>query len=122
MTRLPDTYKGAILSNATLRTQDLVQAFMAVLEDEQELLFSDPESWNTRTFRHLQATPDVVKACNGEWSEPFADIPYNTHETLTIALDQMFDLLSDVAPEGCTFGSSEGDGACFGFWEWEDEE
>lgn len=31
--------------------------------------------------------------------------------------EDIWDLLNEWAPEGCYFGSSQGDGADFGFWE-----
>jgi len=44
-------------------------------------------------------------------------------ETRGYVIDELFDLLNDVAPPGYYFGSLEGDGADFGFWpvpEWEE--
>ena len=30
--------------------------------------------------------------------------------------EYLFDLMNDIAPEGCDFGSHQGNGACIGFW------
>ena len=35
---------------------------------------------------------------------------------------EICDYLNEVAPEGITFGSQEGDGACYGFWSIEEDE
>lgn len=41
-------------------------------------------------------------------------------EQASETLAEMFDILQSVAPVGFYFGSSEGDGACFGYWLSED--
>ena len=86
--------------HATLRTEDLVAAFT----DEYERL-GGLES-NVTLFRsHLQMeNPDGDK-----------------DRTLLYDLEDLFDLLGGMAPEGTTFGSHEGDGSDFGFWTDEDE-
>jgi hypothetical protein len=35
--------------------------------------------------------------------------------------DEICDHLNDIAPEGLEFGAIEGDGACFGFWDIEED-
>lgn len=36
--------------------------------------------------------------------------------------EEIFDYLNEIAPEGVLFGAQEYDGACFGFWSYEEEE
>ena len=81
--------------HATSRTEDLVAAFT----DEYERL-GGLES-NVTLFRsHLQMEdPDRDK-----------------DRTLLYDLEDLFDLLGEMAPEGTTFGSHAGDGSDFGFW------
>jgi hypothetical protein len=64
----------------------------------------------------------ISDACSGRWSEPCADIHDPAYERLTDALIEVFELMDAIAPLGCYFGSSEGDGACIGFWEIETDE
>ncbi len=88
----------------TLLTEDLVEAFT----DEYERL-GGLES-NVTLFRsHLQMEdPDRDK-----------------DRTLLYDLEDLFDLLGGMAPEGTSFGSHAGDASDFGFWtddgEYDDE-
>jgi len=36
--------------------------------------------------------------------------------------EEIIDHLQEIAPDGCVFGTYEGDGACYGFWKIGDEE
>lgn len=116
---LSNHFRNAIVSSNTLRGQDLVQSFMAFLEDE----LSDKAPFRTKIeYQTIRSNDYVKRACEGEWTEPFSEMDERTHEVLNNALDLIFVIMNSIAPEGCYFGSSEGDGACFGFWECEDEE
>ena len=36
-------------------------------------------------------------------------------------VDELFTILDQLAPAGCTFGAHDGDGALYGFWKGEDD-
>jgi hypothetical protein len=83
-------YAGTV-SHGTLRSEDLIEAFTPVLRD------LDPK----KLERIQRENPNVFE------SDARA-------QTVVI---EMFDALDRVAPEGYYFGSIEGDGSDFGFWE-----
>ena len=88
------------ISEGTLRTQDLLEAFTDALEaldtegihagivaDVDELLDTDPDEWT-----------------DGQDEDAAGNLAL------------VFDALQDYAPPFCYFGAHEGDGACFGFF------
>lgn len=81
---------GDVVSHATLRTEDLLGSFVNALRwacPDRELSLDD---WTVPGFYDSEAA---------QWE-----------------LERLFDTLSELAPEGCTFGAHEGDGSLFGFW------
>lgn len=95
-----------IVSCDTLRAEDLLPKFWFVAET-LAVWRSEPIPADL-----LGPLTQLVGADSNEsdWSDALAD---------QILLD-LFDLLQDWSPTGFSFGASEGDGACFGFWVTED--
>ena len=97
---------GTII-HGTLREQDLIPAFMDVL------WVNDPE-----------AAERIVD----EYGHNFIDrctkgLDYSLigeMERQSYLLDDLFEALEAIAPEGCYFGAIEGDGSDFGFWATDD--
>lgn len=116
---LSDHFRNAIISSHTLRTQDLIKSFMSFLEDELPV---NAFHVAKESYELVKRSGYVTRVLEGEWDEPFADMDYNIHYALNDQLELLFEIMNCIAPEGCYFGSSEGDGACFGFWEYEEEE
>lgn len=79
-------------SAGTLRMADIVEGIRELVPDE---LLNDFDLYE-------EDEPDDLN----EMSEIFGDI---------------CDHMEEIAPEGLTFGASEGDGASFGFWKIEEE-
>ena len=81
------------ISHATLRTEDLVEAFESWIE------CVDPKGYAELMEEKDEDYPEE------EWLN-----------------EVLFDTMNDYAPEGYYFGALEGDGSDFGFWECDNEE
>jgi len=83
------------ISHGTLKPSTLVEAFSS----EYERLGGTPG--NIKHFRNVMFGRDLA----------------GTHEEeLDWALEDLFELLNEMAPEGQYFGAHEGDGSDFGWW------
>ena len=104
---MPDTFQFVtepfVVSEGTLKDEDLFEAFVSVLED-----LNDPDALN---FRQI-------------WEEAAkVDNPILVQETRGwILWENLFDTLNEHCGEGIEFGAHPGDGACFGFWQVEEDE
>ena len=88
---------GESVSHGTMRTQDLIPAFMDVIRDTPE---------------YVQTT-NIIPAHALENKE--ADW-WNSNEA-TEFLESLFDILDIYSPEGYCFGAHPGDGSDYGYWE-----
>ena len=88
------TFEEGTVSDGTLRPEDLVPVFA----DEYVRLGGN--AGKVRSFyKHVKE----YHMDNLQWD-----------------LEELFDLLNGLAPEGYYFGAHEGDGADFGFWKTEE--
>ena len=99
-------FTGSV-SEGTMRSEDLIPAFMDVLDkywpERGHLLASIYQrdfSWPAREG-HL-TVPDPL--------------PDTLCEAATYLVEDLFDALGELAPDGCDFGAHPGDGADYGFW------
>lgn len=97
-----------IVSNATLRTEDLLPAFWSAVEQTAQLL-GQPSPIAPAELASLEKLAGEDSS-ESDWQQELAG-------DLTARLE---DLLQDLAPAGFYFGANAGDGACFGFWLSED--
>ena len=103
--QLPPAYRGAIVSEGTLRPEDLLESFGSFLKK------ASPEAY-------LQVLEAFVEET----------LRLEDDETRASLIERFDNALNYIAPAGTYFGAHEGDGACFGFWqatdpfEGEDEE
>jgi len=90
--------------HATLRTCDLVPAFLDVIKETPEYL-------------------QIMQSNNRELhviSDPCADDTddrWDTEGMSYLLNEELFDVLNAYAPEGYYFGAHPGDGSDFGYWE-----
>lgn len=110
---------GTIIQG-TYRNQDLIPALIEEFRTADEEKFQAWERWTHSlltdgTSRHAAAASDLLS----DRDNPSDDNPWWDSEEATELLDDLFDRLDDLAPEGAYFGAHVGDGADFGYW-WND--
>lgn len=98
------------LIHATLRSEDLLPAFLHALED-----YKHPKAgaFNSELIEFGFGYSQCGACGTGnrdEWPEGFDD------DIASEIIADMMDALNDLAPDGYYFGSHEGDGSDFGFW------
>lgn len=88
---------GESISHGTMRTQDLIPAFMEVIRD----------------------TPEYVQLVNAVPSHALEDksAAWWESEEASLLLESLFDTLDGYSPEGYSFGAHPGDGSDYGYWE-----
>lgn len=94
-------YGCLIVSEGTLNPEHLIPAFLSFLSDYVE----DREEEKELEELHAEF-------------EKYAAMEYfegRTHMT-ELLYEAIWYMMEEIAPENAYFGSSEGDGACIGFW------
>jgi len=90
------------LISGTMRSQDLVPAFLDALRGKPE----------------YKLKKDVPRRAFENDSHKFWD----SEDCSWLLNESLFDALNNYAPDGCYFGSHPGNGSDYGFWEFEEEE
>jgi hypothetical protein len=83
-----------------MRTQDLLRAFAA----ELDRITDDYPNTVEDAYTHADAIDEEEESAEDDAAE---------------TLVAMFDALESFAPDGCYFGAHPGDGADYGYWEYE---
>lgn len=88
---------------------------------KSKVQIGETSSGSTRMYDIVAGVADLLtEELRDEWNEFDTDFENHSAE-----MDEVFmticDHLDDIAPEGVTFGASEGDGASYGFWKIEEE-
>jgi hypothetical protein len=96
---LGDTWVNTVVSEGTHRSDDLAKAFLAVIgEHDPKIKEAILDEWNDVLFSMID--PNSVRDSEQEM----------------YLIEHLFNVMDAISPEGCVFGSSDQDGACFGFW------
>lgn len=105
--------EGLIISEATLKTDDLLTTYYQLIKDYN---LSEEKANTIKSFFDNEPTTTnyYYNRCHL--------IPEKEEEAQDFLNNDLFYFLSDIAPDGYYFGNTEGDGACFGFFKYEDEE
>lgn len=112
------TTKAVIVSEGTLRPEDLIPAFTEALRERRGEIVRAAG----RTLAPRQAVLVEQIDLLLEVIAPWLNDPEYFRATMACwHLEDLTDLLSEAAPEGYRFGAHEGDGALFGFWPVEEE-
>jgi len=112
MKTLPKEYIGERLSHGTLRNEDLIESFMEFLQSVK---------FTCEIQKEVDSIQKEVDYLELE-KEPVNDEDYYTIQEKAgwILNEDIWDILNNIAPEFTYFGSTEGDGADFGFWTYEE--
>lgn len=97
-----ESLKNQSISEATHRYQDLVPAFLDILDN------LDPDA----VFQFKRNYPELEKALENDDHEFWS----GSNEEANWLIEELFEELNIQAPENFCFGAHPGDGACYGFW------
>lgn len=111
-TRLPEKYKNFSVSNSTLRTEDLFEAFTDMLQYAKS---------RERVTLSKRSGGILNEAAGLLLDKESGILNWEDRDHIDWLVNEgLMDALNDIAPTGCYFGAHPGDGADFGFWEDED--
>lgn len=93
------------ISSDTLRNEDLIPCFASELgyHMARMRLSRDQRKVFNKLLREIEHWQVIAGDNDPAWDG--CEI-----------VDELSDALNQIAPPYCTFGASDGDGACFGFW------
>lgn len=118
MKRLDKSWVNQSISCGTLRPEDLIPAFLGVLEDfaPQRAKKIGDDFGITKFDEEFDATYGNRR---GEFWNLF--VKHAEQDTEFLVNEVLFGALDEIAPKGTSFGAHPGDGTDFGFWTYEEE-
>ena len=112
--------QGIIISDGTLNPQHLLPTFYDILTNyniQASQLKKDIEAW----FRPTSNNGSELKPTFHNQYHSLIRLVYDI-EFINETITSCYDFLDSIAPEGYYFGSTDGDGACIGFFKYEKED
>jgi len=107
MKPLSNLYVGGTISNTTMRSEDLIPAFISFLNVVAEECEIQGE---------VNAIEEEITQLEREEVDGYGTYYKDQEQAGLILNEDIWDLMNGIAPEFCYFGAHEGDGACYGFW------
>lgn len=127
---------GLAVSEGTFREGDLLERFTAFARQfrgfarKAQKLRSEGRELVTRMERIEELCRD--KGWPMPWTLPYTGSDPKWEEQreryewarseLVWLIQELFELMDELSPDGYYFGSHEGDGACFGYWKADEDE
>ena len=108
--RLGSEWVDVSVSHGTMREEDLIPAFEAVLEGAGAEVNRGDYADAVCKLLHEHDDYDCTLT-----DQELDQVGYYLNE-------QLWEELEDIAPEGCYFGAHPGDGCDYGFWTCEDDD
>jgi hypothetical protein len=99
------TIQEGTVIHGTLRTQDLIEAFMDCLDSIE----------GHRAYHRFNECQAMMADAYEEDGVTLSEDWFDTEQASEL-LERLFDCLDELAPAGMYFGAHEGDGSDFGFW------
>lgn len=101
------------VSSGTMRPEDLIPTLMNLLDDLKERVsVAVPNGQEAQAVARVSAIDGLL----GDMEVRQNADDYYESEDADHDLEDLFNALEEFAPPYAYFGTSEGDGACYGFW------
>lgn len=100
------------VSSGTMRPEDLIPAFLSVLEQYR------PREARKLTWRYRKLINTMQRGWYYVNGQPvYCDgVPDEMQDSAAWFLEELFDALDAIAPPYVSFGAHEGDGSDYGYW------
>lgn len=116
---LSKDYRGKIISKDTLRIQDLLKNFVEFLDNTDLLreIFRQDKTLHHDIIEEIRFVEMHVRLMELTDELDYMDEYEEYEETAGYLLDELIETLNIIAPEGTYFGTMEGNGSTFGFFD-----